>query len=82
MIQRARAVDALGCVEREIETRLDNVEFRVPRLELHRLETEERTIEPHGFVKPRRVQRNMNFHDRIPFRAETGTRLLRVQHSV
>src|SRR5437667_10284411 len=71
-----------GCIQRQIQLRLGDIELRIARFELHRVEPEKGAIEADRLVETWRIERDMNFHDRAPFRADTGTRLLRVQHSV
>src|SRR2546425_11296835 len=80
VIQRARPCIRRS-IEREIQAWFRDIEFRIPRFELHRLETKERAIETHGLVEARRVKGDVNLHTAAPFRADIGTRRLRVQHS-
>src|SRR3989454_11813779 len=55
VVERAQARGGRG-VEREVEGRLGDVEFRVPGLQLHRLKAEEGAIKPHRLLEVRRVQ--------------------------
>src|SRR6267143_806410 len=80
MVQRSRTSIRRG-VERQVERRLGDVELRVPGFVLDGLDAEEGSVEADRLVELGRVEGDVHLHAVTPFRAETGTRPLRVQHS-
>src|SRR3989454_2376993 len=55
VVERAQARGGRG-VEREVEGRLGDVEFRVPGLSLHGLKPKEAALNPTGLLEGRRVR--------------------------